>query len=130
MISNKTVLRLESQKIHKQKFQGKYQEDSEKSQFASLLKSENTVLCISVDPRPHGLETRVNIRISTHPCSPRTFDCFSWDLAKKKIQNGQLKKTTFFKTINSQYFFTKLSGIGPWVSRINWCFLIKLQKNF
>jgi hypothetical protein len=37
------------------------------------------VLCISVGPRPHGLETRVIIKISTHPCYPRTFDCFSWD---------------------------------------------------
>ena len=36
----------------------------------------DTVLCISVDPRPHGLETRVIIKISTHPCYPRTFDYF------------------------------------------------------
>ena len=42
-------------------------------------------------------------------------------LSKKKFQNGWLKKNTFFKTINSQYFFAKLSGIGPWISRINWC---------
>jgi hypothetical protein len=27
----------------------------------------------------------------------------------------------FFKTINSQYFFTTLSWVGPWVSRTNWC---------
>ena len=26
-----------------------------------------------------------------------------------------------FKTVNSQYVFVKLSGIGPWVIRINWC---------
>jgi hypothetical protein len=32
---------------------------------------------------------------------------------EKKIQNGQLKKTAFFETINSQYFFEKLSGIDP-----------------
>ena len=38
-----------------------------------------TVLCISVRPRPHELETRVIIKISTHPCYPRTFDCFSRD---------------------------------------------------
>ena len=43
---------------------------------------------------------------------------FFW---KKRFQNGRLKKTMFFKTVNSQYFFAKLSGIGPWVSRINWC---------
>ena len=40
---------------------------------------------------------------------------------KKEIQNGWLKKTEFFKTANSQYFFSKFSGIDPWVSRINWC---------
>ena len=43
---------------------------------------------------------------------------FFW---KKKFQNGWLKNSEFFKTINSQYFFAKISGIGPWVSRINWC---------
>jgi hypothetical protein len=31
----------------------------------------------------------------------------------KTIQFGQLKKTEIFKTANSQYFFTKTSGIGP-----------------
>jgi hypothetical protein len=38
---------------------------------------------------------------------------------KKKIQNGQLKKTEFFKIANSQNFFAKISWIGPWVSRID-----------
>ena len=38
-----------------------------------------TVLCINVGPRPHGLETRVIIKISTNPCNPRTFDCFALD---------------------------------------------------
>jgi hypothetical protein len=38
---------------------------------------------------------------------------------KNKIQNGRLKKTKFFKTANSQYFFSKISWIGPWVSRID-----------
>jgi CRP-like cAMP-binding protein len=38
-----------------------------------------TVLCISVGPKPYGLETRIIITISTHPCYPRTFDCFSRD---------------------------------------------------
>ena len=49
---------------------------------------------------------------------------FHWDEAKKskkkskKNQNGRLKKTEFFKIANSQYFFAKILGIGPWVSRI------------
>ena len=43
---------------------------------------------------------------------------FFW---KKKIQNGRLKKRSFFKIANSQYFLVKISRIGPWVSRIEWC---------
>jgi hypothetical protein len=31
------------------------------------------------------------------------------------------KKTEFFKIANSQIFFIKISWIGPWVNRINWC---------
>ena len=38
---------------------------------------------------------------------------------KNKIQNGRLKKTTFFKIANSQKIFAKISQIGPWVSRID-----------
>ena len=40
---------------------------------------------------------------------------------KQKNQNSWLKKTEIFNSPNSQYFFAKISGIGPWVSRINWC---------
>ena len=40
---------------------------------------------------------------------------------KKKIQNGRLKKSAFFKIANSQFFFVKISWIGPCVSRIDWC---------
>ena len=40
---------------------------------------------------------------------------------QKKIQNGRLKKSAFFKIANSQNFFVKISWIGPWVSRIEWC---------
>jgi hypothetical protein len=38
-----------------------------------------------------------------------------------KFQNGRLKKSAFFKIANSQKKFVKISGIGPWVSRIDWC---------
>ena len=37
----------------------------------------------------------------------------------QKNQNGQIKKTEFFKIANSQKFFMKISQIGPWVSRID-----------
>ena len=40
---------------------------------------------------------------------------------EKKIQNGRLKKTTFFKIANSQYFFLKILWIRCWVSRIDCC---------
>ena len=40
---------------------------------------------------------------------------------KKRIQNGRLKKRSFSSSANSQYFLLKLSWIGPWVGRIDWC---------
>ena len=39
-------------------------------------------------------------------------------LFEKKIQNGRLKKSSFFKIANSQNFSAKISQMGPWVSRI------------
>ena len=74
------------------------------------------------------LETRENIKISTHPFYHINLGWFSWEwskkkffFSKKKIQNGRLKKSSFFKIANSQNFFAKISQIGPWVGRIKWC---------
>ena len=68
------------------------------------------------------------IKILTHPWYPSSFDWFWWRwsnkkkiVCKKKIQNGRLKKTEFFKIANSHNFFVKILWIGPWVSRIDWC---------
>ena len=36
----------------------------------------------------------------------------------QKIQNGRLKKNWYFQNRKFSIFFTKISGIGPWVSRI------------
>ena len=36
---------------------------------------------------------------------------------EKKNQNGELKKTEIFNSPNSQYFFSKITWIGPWISR-------------
>jgi hypothetical protein len=36
---------------------------------------------------------------------------------KSKIADS--KKLSFSTTPDSQYFFAKISGIGPWVDRIN-----------
>ena len=41
--------------------------------------------------------------------------------SKIKFQNGRLKKSLFSKIANSQKIFAKISWIGPWVSRIEWC---------
>jgi hypothetical protein len=38
---------------------------------------------------------------------------------KKRFKMADAKKTEFFFSANSQYFFLKISEIGPWVSRIN-----------
>ena len=74
------------------------------------------------------LETRENIKILTHPFYHINLGWFSWEWSKrklfffeKKIQNGRLKKSSFFKIANSQNFFAKISQIRPWVSRIEWC---------
>ena len=62
------------------------------------------------------LETRVIIKISSHPWYPRTFDWFSWGWSK----NGRLKKSEFFEITNSQYVFVKILRVGPWLCRIDW----------
>ena len=40
---------------------------------------------------------------------------------EKKVQNGQLKKTEFFKITNSKNYFVKIFEIGSWISKIDWC---------
>ena len=96
-------------------------------QFLILYARLDTVCCISLGRCYFGLETRVIIKIPKNPCYPINGNWFSLGWSKKKIfwkknQNGWLKKTTeIFNSPNSQYFFAKISWIGPWVSRINWC---------
>ena len=38
---------------------------------------------------------------------------------KEKNEKWLTQKTQFFKIANSQYFFVKISWIGPWISRID-----------
>ena len=40
---------------------------------------------------------------------------------KRKNPKWLTRKTEFFKSTNSQYFFTKIYEIGPWVKTISWC---------
>ena len=65
------------------------------------------------------LETRETIKIKSHPFYPKICDWFLWQWSKKKNQNGLHKKTEIFNSPNSQYFFSKISWIGHWVSRID-----------
>ena len=67
------------------------------------------------------LETRVIIKISTHPWYPRIFDQISWGWRQKIIffETKNLNRPT--QNHNSQNCFEKMSWISPWVSRINWC---------
>ena len=74
------------------------------------------------------LETRENVKISTHPVYRMNLDWFSWEWSKinlffqeKKFNMANFSKWPFFKINNSQKFFVKISWIGPWVSRIDWC---------
>ena len=79
-----------------------------------------TVFLILLHTPSFLLEIRVIIKILSHPWYHINCDGFEkgWS---KKIQNGRLKKTEIFNSANSQYFFAKISGIGSWVNRINWC---------
>ena len=84
----------------------------------------NTILRIA----RNFLETRENIKISTHPFYHVNLDWFSWEWSKKKQKKFEKKskmsvfqKWPFFKIANSQNFFVKISQIRPCVSRIAWC---------
>ena len=45
---------------------------------------------------------------------------FTGDKAKKKnFEKKKKNQNEFFNFVNSQYFFAKISWIGPWISRIN-----------
>ena len=68
---------------------------------------------------------RVIIKIESHPFYHIICDWFSrrWNKKKenwKKIPMDDSKKPESFNSSNYQYIFAKTSGIGPWVSRINW----------
>ena len=92
----------------------------------SSLRNICTLCCISLGSC-FGAEIRVIINVSKNPCYPTNVDLFllGWSknifFWKKKIPNGRFKTTEIFNSSNSQYFFIKISWIGPWVSRINWC---------
>ena len=79
----------------------------------------DTVVCKLDGKGYFGLETRVFIKISTF----LTYNCWLifMRMKQKKIQNCRLKKRSFSSPTNSEYLFSKISWIGPWVSRVEWC---------
>ena len=103
--------------------------------ISHFFKRFSTVLCISVGPRPHELETRVIIiKKFDQSLLPKKLWLLFMGMKQnkiffeKKIKHDRPKKTKFFKTVNFQYFYAKISGIGPWVSRINWCESINVAQ--
>ena len=64
-----------------------------------------------------GTVVCILVRMKSFPRFWRNQKYFFW----KKNQNSRLKKNSFSSSANSQYFFMKISWIGPWVSRIDWC---------
>ena len=68
------------------------------------------------------LETRENIKIESCSFYHIIFGWFSWGSSQKKIFfEKKNPKWPIFKIANSQNFFVKISWMGPWVSRIDWC---------
>ena len=41
--------------------------------------------------------------------------------SKRKFKMADSKKLSLSKPTNAKYFLTKISWIGLWISRINWC---------
>jgi hypothetical protein len=74
-----------------------------------------TLCCISLGRCCFGLETRVSIKTLKSPCYPINVDWFSLRI---KMADSKIE---IFNSHNSQYFFAKMSWIGNWVSRIDWC---------
>ena len=70
---------------------------------------------IKIESHPSGLPSMVPCKFVTDFDSNETF------FFEKKYQNDWLKKTEIFNSPNSQYFFSNISGIVSWVSRIDWC---------
>ena len=66
------------------------------------------------------LETRENIKISTHPFYHINLGWFSWEWSKKNSK-WPTQKNLIFQLPQFSMFFMKISWIGPWVSRIDWC---------
>ena len=68
---------------------------------------------------------RLIIKILTHPCYRKIFDCFSWGWIKKNSKMAHSKKTCFLKPSIHKIFWRKSyrlvlrSVIG--ISKTNWC---------
>ena len=82
----------------------------------------NALCWISLRRCCFGLETRVTIKISTHPALlPYKCWLIFMGMKQKKYPKWSTQKNWVFHLHKFSIFFSKISGIGPWVSRINWC---------
>ena len=84
----------------------------------------HTLCCICLCRCCFELETRIIIKISTHPCYQRNFDWLWWDRAKKILwkdfKMADSKKLNFKNPPILNIFFKNFRD-WSWVSRINWC---------
>ena len=88
--------------------------------FLHLYDSSCTVYLILLHTPSFLLEIRVIIKILKNPGYPINVDWFSLEWSNKNIQNGRLKKT-HFQLCQFSKFLMKISWIGLWVNRIDWC---------
>ena len=106
--------------------------------FGLLLKFSNTLLddwnskivnnsslWVKIEKKellaPWGLFQSKFLRYSLKIETPQMANFSKWPNHEKKIKMSDSKKNSFSSSANSQYFYTKISWIGPWVGRTDWC---------
>ena len=93
--------------------------------FLVRIQQAATGCLILLHPPNFLLEIRVIIRIESNPWYPRIYETFEQEWGKKNsnffefwiLEFCCFKKSQFFKSTNSEHFFTKISGNGPWITR-------------
>ena len=78
---------------------------TKREELESIYSRWFTVLCTSVGLKPHGVETRVIIKISSHPCYPRTA------FQEEKNTKRPTQKNYVFKILDSLLFLWNWAGL-------------------